>query len=166
MKSYKEIFLSRDKERFEKYLEDAKEGKTKIAVGAVLPHEIIGDLNGGDGGQVSELQWKRMVDDMRTKVNYGVSPDIPRGSYVDSPEIAKKIRFPTVFSLDLSVKFSAINQTFEFEVSPESSIELSSPPGNTTTLVISINSGSTREDVTVGDVNFLKMNFSVEVKLW
>ncbi|KAJ0240914.1 hypothetical protein HA466_0219550 [Hirschfeldia incana] len=67
MKSYKEIFLSRDKERFQKYLDDAKEAKTKIAAGAVLPHEIIGELNGRDGGQVAELQWKRMVDDMRTK---------------------------------------------------------------------------------------------------
>lgn len=67
MKSYKEIFLSHDEERFKKYLEDAKSGKTKIAAGALLPHEIIGDLEGGDGGQVAELQWKRMVDDMRTK---------------------------------------------------------------------------------------------------
>lgn len=64
MKSYKEIFLSHDEERFKKYLEDDKSGKTKIAAGAVLPHEIIGDL---DGGEVAELQWKRMVDDMRTK---------------------------------------------------------------------------------------------------
>ncbi|CAN7092203.1 unnamed protein product [Brassica rapa subsp. narinosa] len=67
MKSYKEIYLSHDEERFKKYLEDAKSGKTKIAAGALLPHEIIGDLEGGDGGQVAELQWKRMVDDMRTK---------------------------------------------------------------------------------------------------
>ncbi|KAF8052164.1 hypothetical protein N665_1595s0009 [Sinapis alba] len=67
MKSYKEIFLNHDAERFQKYLEDAKEGKTKIAAGAVLPHEIIGELNGGDGGQVAELQWKRMVDDLKKK---------------------------------------------------------------------------------------------------
>ncbi|VVB14791.1 unnamed protein product [Arabis nemorensis] len=67
MKSYKEIFLKRDAERFQQYLEDARSGKTKIAAGAVLPHEIIGELNGGDGGQVAELQWKRMVDDMRKK---------------------------------------------------------------------------------------------------
>ncbi|KFK25558.1 hypothetical protein AALP_AA8G130400 [Arabis alpina] len=67
MKSYKEIFLKHDEERFQKYLDDAKAGKTTIAAGAVLPHEIIGDLNGGDGGQVAELQWKRMVDDMREK---------------------------------------------------------------------------------------------------
>nr|VDD01922.1 unnamed protein product [Brassica rapa] len=100
-------------------------------------------------------------------VNCGVSPDIPRGSYVDSPEIAKKLRFSTELSLEngidgrktRSVKFSAINQTFEFELSPESSFELSSPPGNATTPVMSVNSGSINEDVTVGDVTFLKDEF-------
>ncbi|WZZ68810.1 hypothetical protein YC2023_080180 [Brassica napus] len=99
-------------------------------------------------------------------VSCSASPDIPRGSrYVDSPEIAKKLRFSTELSLEngidggrktRSVKFSAINQTFEFELSPESSFELPSPPGNTTTPVMSINSGSTSEDVSVGDVTFLK----------
>ncbi|KAH0919994.1 hypothetical protein HID58_027654 [Brassica napus] len=100
-------------------------------------------------------------------VNCGVSPDIPRGSYVDSPEIAKKLRFSTELSLEngidgrktRSVKFSAINQTFEFELSPESSFELPSPPGNATTPVMSVNSGSINEDVTVGDVTFLKDEF-------
>ncbi|WZZ22477.1 hypothetical protein YC2023_123864 [Brassica napus] len=67
MQSYKEIFLNHDAERFQKYLADAREGKTKIAAGAVLPHEIIGELEGGDGGQVAELQWKRMVDDLKKK---------------------------------------------------------------------------------------------------
>ncbi|CAN7068354.1 unnamed protein product [Brassica rapa subsp. trilocularis] len=67
MKSYKEIFLNHDAERFQKYLADAREGNTKIAAGAVLPHEIIGELEGGDGGQVVELQWKRMVDDLKKK---------------------------------------------------------------------------------------------------
>ncbi|KAL0735991.1 hypothetical protein Bca4012_012201 [Brassica carinata] len=67
MKSYKEIFLNHDAERFQKYLQDAREGKTKIAAGAVLPHEIIGELEAGDGGQVAELQWKRMVDDLKKK---------------------------------------------------------------------------------------------------
>ncbi|XP_010513748.1 PREDICTED: uncharacterized protein LOC104789797 [Camelina sativa] len=67
MKSYKEIFLKHDAERFQQYLNDAKTGKTKVAAGAVLPHEIIRDLDGGDGGQVAELQWKRMVDDLKEK---------------------------------------------------------------------------------------------------
>ncbi|ESQ27967.1 hypothetical protein EUTSA_v10018049mg [Eutrema salsugineum] len=109
-------------------------------------------------------------------VNCGASPDIPRGSYADSPEIAQKIRFSTELSLENGidgpatrdgrktpvVKFSAINQTFGFELSPESSFELPSPPGNfreSTTPVISINSGSTSTDVTVADETFLKDDF-------
>ncbi|KAK7309892.1 hypothetical protein RJT34_06988 [Clitoria ternatea] len=67
MKFYKEKFLKHDKERFEAYLEDVKSGKSTIAAGALLPHEIIGSLDEGDGGGVAELQWKRMVDDMLKK---------------------------------------------------------------------------------------------------
>ncbi|KAM5571117.1 hypothetical protein ABKV19_011637 [Rosa sericea] len=64
MKLYKHRFIEKDCERFEKYLEEVKEGKAKIAAGALLPHEIIASLNDGDGGQVAELQWKRMVEDL------------------------------------------------------------------------------------------------------
>ena len=65
MKLYKDKFLKHDEERFRKYLEDVKQGKSKIAAGALLPHEIIASLNDGiDGGQVAELQWKRMVEDL------------------------------------------------------------------------------------------------------
>lgn len=67
MKFYKEKFLKHDKERFEKYLEDVKAGKTTIAAGALLPHEIIGSLTDEDGGEVAELQWQRMVHDLRKK---------------------------------------------------------------------------------------------------
>ncbi|XP_065852171.1 uncharacterized protein [Euphorbia lathyris] len=64
MKFYKEKFLKHDEERFNKYLEDVKSGEAKIAAGALLPHEIIQSLNDDDGGQVAELQWKRMADDL------------------------------------------------------------------------------------------------------
>ncbi|GMY26614.1 DUF2828 domain-containing protein [Fagus crenata] len=64
MKFYKEKFLKHAEERFEKYLEDVKSGKSTIAAGALLPHEIIESLNDNDGGQVAELQWKRMVSDL------------------------------------------------------------------------------------------------------
>ncbi|KAL0333611.1 UNVERIFIED_CONTAM: hypothetical protein Sangu_1517300 [Sesamum angustifolium] len=67
MKFYKEKFLKHDKERFEEYLEKVKSGKAKIAAGALLPHEIITSLYDADGGQVAELQWKRIVDDMARK---------------------------------------------------------------------------------------------------
>ncbi|XP_073055288.1 uncharacterized protein [Primulina eburnea] len=67
MKLYKEKFLKHDKERFLEYLQKVKSGQTKIAAGALLPHEIIAALGDGDGGQVAELQWKRMVEDMAKK---------------------------------------------------------------------------------------------------
>ncbi|KAK9665756.1 hypothetical protein RND81_14G133800 [Saponaria officinalis] len=67
MKGYKTLFYRHDKERFEGYLEKVKAGKATIAAGALLPHEIIGQLNDGEGGQVAELQWARMVDDLSKK---------------------------------------------------------------------------------------------------
>ncbi|KAL0683234.1 hypothetical protein Bca4012_050082 [Brassica carinata] len=98
-------------------------------------------------------------------VNCGGSPDTP--SYGDSPDIAQKLRFSTELSLEngidrLKTRFSAINRTFGFELSPGSSFELSSPPGNyreSTTPVMSVNSGSTTMDATVDDVTFLKDEF-------
>lgn len=67
MKNYKELFVKHDKERFDGYLEDVKSGKAKIAAGALLPHEIIKALEDEDNGEVAELQWKRMVDDIAKK---------------------------------------------------------------------------------------------------
>ncbi|PIN18174.1 hypothetical protein CDL12_09159 [Handroanthus impetiginosus] len=67
MKLYKEKFLKHDKQRFEEYLEKVKSGKAKIAAGALLPHEIISSLYDDDGGEVAELQWKRMVEDIAKK---------------------------------------------------------------------------------------------------
>ncbi|KAL9237189.1 hypothetical protein vseg_011771 [Gypsophila vaccaria] len=64
MKGYKKLFYKHDKDRFEEYLEKVKAGKATIAAGALLPHEIIAQLNDGEGGEVAELQWKRMVDDL------------------------------------------------------------------------------------------------------
>ncbi|MCD7467665.1 hypothetical protein HAX54_005216 [Datura stramonium] len=68
MKMYKDKFLKHDEGRFTEYLEKVKQGKAKIAAGALLPHQIIKALSDtDDGGQVAELQWKRMVDDLSKK---------------------------------------------------------------------------------------------------
>ncbi|KAK9049018.1 hypothetical protein SSX86_032015 [Deinandra increscens subsp. villosa] len=67
MKFYKEKFLKHDELRFKQHLENVRSGKAKMAAGALLPHEIISCLEDGDGGEVAELQWKRMVEDMLTK---------------------------------------------------------------------------------------------------
>ncbi|KAL6603081.1 hypothetical protein ACP70R_043442 [Stipagrostis hirtigluma subsp. patula] len=63
MQNYKELFLKHDAERFEQYLADVKSGKKKIAAGAVLPHEILASIFDDDG--VADLQWERMVSDLR-----------------------------------------------------------------------------------------------------
>ncbi|KAK1553156.1 hypothetical protein Q3G72_029770 [Acer saccharum] len=75
MKIYKDKFLKHDEERFNKFLGQVKEGKAKIAAGALLPHEIIKSfLNYSypymcnqvvEIDEVAELQWNRMVDDLR-----------------------------------------------------------------------------------------------------
>ena len=62
MRRYRELFLKHDAERFEKYLEDVKAGKATIAAGALLPHEILASV---DGDGVADLQWERMVSDLR-----------------------------------------------------------------------------------------------------
>ncbi|KAE9595675.1 hypothetical protein Lal_00030744 [Lupinus albus] len=67
MQFYQEKFLKHDKERFLKYLEDVKDGKASMSVGALLPHEIVGSLWDGDGGGVAELHWRRMVNNMLSK---------------------------------------------------------------------------------------------------
>ncbi|PKI43167.1 uncharacterized protein LOC116199001 [Punica granatum] len=76
MKLYKDKFMKHDKKRFQEYLINVKSGKTTIAAGALLPHEIISSVHDSysdsdsegnsdsDGGAVAELQWKRMVDDL------------------------------------------------------------------------------------------------------
>ncbi|GAA0143100.1 hypothetical protein LIER_03861 [Lithospermum erythrorhizon] len=67
MKNYYNLFFKHDKERFEKYLLDVKNGKTTIAAGALLPHEIIAQVDDPEAVEVAELQWKRMVDDIAKK---------------------------------------------------------------------------------------------------
>ncbi|KAL1804006.1 hypothetical protein ACET3Z_032653 [Daucus carota] len=69
MKTYTEIFVARDNERFKKYLKDVEKGKKKIAAGALFPHDITRScvLGSDEERTVGELQWKRMVDDMLQK---------------------------------------------------------------------------------------------------
>ncbi|WVZ09556.1 hypothetical protein V8G54_014086 [Vigna mungo] len=47
--------------------EKLKSGKSTIAAGALLPHQIIRSLDNGDCGDVADLQWKRVVDDLKKK---------------------------------------------------------------------------------------------------
>ncbi|PHT65227.1 hypothetical protein T459_29652 [Capsicum annuum] len=67
MRMYMNLFYKHDKKRFEQYLKDVESGKTTIAAGALLPHEIIASLQNSTGPEVAELQWNRMVDDLAKK---------------------------------------------------------------------------------------------------
>ncbi|EOA33101.1 hypothetical protein CARUB_v10016439mg [Capsella rubella] len=68
MQNYRELFVEHDCERFIEFLGDVKSGKKKIAAGALLPHQIIKQLDDSEvGGEVAELQWGRMVDDLAKK---------------------------------------------------------------------------------------------------
>jgi hypothetical protein len=67
MRRYKALFKKHDETRFDKYLEDVEAGKAKIAAGALLPHEIAHAAFNDEMDDVSELQWRRMVDDLRKK---------------------------------------------------------------------------------------------------
>ncbi|KAI9126951.1 hypothetical protein K1719_002547 [Acacia pycnantha] len=98
MKFYKEKFLKHDRERFSKYMEDVKSGKSTIAAGALLPHEIIASLSDGDGGQVAELQWKRMVDDLLKQGENGV-----QGRVCEKDGLGMNTDFKKVFDLILEV---------------------------------------------------------------
>ena len=71
MKRNKKNFLANDAEGFNKYLEDVKSGKKKIASGALLPHEIVQQFMerypslSEELMTVSELQWKSYVENLK-----------------------------------------------------------------------------------------------------
>ncbi|GAQ77995.1 hypothetical protein KFL_000060610 [Klebsormidium nitens] len=69
MRMNKDVFVKHDKERFEAFLADVAAGKTKIAAGAVLPHEVLQEAvtGSGAGAEVAERQWERIVADLKQK---------------------------------------------------------------------------------------------------
>lgn len=77
MKTYKELFLKRDVERFKEFLDKVSKGEKKIAAGALLPHEIavaVRDASPDDEStRVLELQWERIVADTREAGTLGRS---------------------------------------------------------------------------------------------
>ncbi|CAD6247852.1 unnamed protein product [Miscanthus lutarioriparius] len=88
MKNYKELFLKHDTDRFNSYLTDVKSSKKRITICTLLPHKIITSL--GDDGNMADLQWQRMVDDMRTLdrlSNYVAMCDVSRS--IEQPKLHK-----------------------------------------------------------------------------
>ncbi|XP_022142900.1 kinesin-like protein KIN-14Q [Momordica charantia] len=108
------------------------------------------------------------------------SPDIPGDNYCDSPEFldikcckpiesSMELSFENSFSTEVnynkrtpSVKFSKLCQTYEQELSPESSFELPPPPATSSLQseeplqAVSVNAGSTSDAVTLDGVCYVE----------
>ncbi|MQL80670.1 hypothetical protein Taro_013128 [Colocasia esculenta] len=68
MRTHKDLFMRHDGKRLADYQEQVAEGKTTMAAGALLPHEILASACGGEAeDKVAELQWRRMVEDLSKK---------------------------------------------------------------------------------------------------
>ena len=63
------MFLKNDPERFGLFLSDVKSGKKKIASGALLPHQIVGEFmkpsSSDEMLNVGELQWSDYVANLK-----------------------------------------------------------------------------------------------------
>lgn len=71
MTLYKDIFLKRDAERYNKYLADVAAGDKKVAAGAVFPHEIVRLCKTSDQpddvstNMLADGMWQRMLSDLK-----------------------------------------------------------------------------------------------------
>lgn len=69
MKRLNKSFLKHDPERFEEYLKSIKSGEKKMKVTGILPHELVKYYlnDNSDFNETIELQWKALVDDVKSK---------------------------------------------------------------------------------------------------
>jgi len=62
MKNYRKAFIKHEEIRFKKYLDDVKNGVTKINASQVFPHTLVHHyMSGGKYDETIELQWKEIV---------------------------------------------------------------------------------------------------------
>lgn len=74
-KKYKNAFMKHDKERYQTYLKDVKNGLRRLNITGILPHELIKyyidlkrkGLESYEKDETIELIWKRMIDDIKNE---------------------------------------------------------------------------------------------------
>lgn len=72
MRRLNKAFSKHDQERFSEYIESIKSGEKKMKVTGILPHELVKYyLDGGELNDTIELQWKSLVDNVKSKGNLG-----------------------------------------------------------------------------------------------
>jgi len=65
MNTYKQTFMIKDSERFNAYISDVKDGKSKINASVLFPHQIIENLvYDDDSYHVAEAQWDALPNYM------------------------------------------------------------------------------------------------------
>lgn len=72
MNKYRKAWYRNDQERFEKYVEDVKSGKSTIHAGAIFPHDIIKNAVGYAGDELTEsqiAQWNNLPNYLEGKAN-------------------------------------------------------------------------------------------------
>jgi hypothetical protein len=66
-KKYLDVFLKHDKERYLNYLKDVRNGKEKINITGILPHELLKYyFENKKENETIELQWKSIVDNIKS----------------------------------------------------------------------------------------------------
>ncbi|XP_022985170.1 kinesin-like protein KIN-14Q [Cucurbita maxima] len=109
-----------------------------------------------------------------------ISPDIAMDNYCDSPELfdikcskSMELSFESSFSgIEVnykqrtpSVRFSQLCETYDPELSPESSFELATPPATSSTQseellqAVSVNAGSSNDAVSLDGINYVEDNW-------
>jgi hypothetical protein len=64
MNKYRKAFLKRDEERYNQFIADVHEGKTKINASVLFPHELYQAISGGQNASAVEAQWNALPNYM------------------------------------------------------------------------------------------------------
>jgi len=64
MNKYRKAFLKRDEERYNQFIVDVHEGKTKINASVLFPHELYQAISGGQNASAVEAQWNALPNYM------------------------------------------------------------------------------------------------------
>ena len=64
MNKYRKAFLKRDEERYNQFIVDVHEGKTKINASVLFPHELYQAISGGQNVSAVEAQWNALPNYM------------------------------------------------------------------------------------------------------
>lgn len=113
MMKYRNLFYSKDNDRFSKYIEDVKSGKAEIKAGTLYPYNIVQKVFFGEYSDVLEEQWKALPNYVENGDNILVVADVS-GSMTccNSLPLASSIGLGTYFAEHATGAFHNLFMTF------------------------------------------------------